>query len=85
VQDLGAEAVTRSEPPVLVETSAVVTVQPPGDGDIQGPPTVVLQVPKITCPMVMVAADPAIDSKFVAHPPRDTTFTIRSVAPTSCR
>ena len=68
-----------------LETSGVVTVQSPGDGDFQGPPTVVLHIPKITCPMVMVAADPEIDSKFVIPPPTDITFTIRSVAPTACR
>ena len=84
-QDLGAEPVTRSEPRVTLETSGVVTVQSPGDGDLQGPPTVVLHIPKITCPMVMVAADPEIDSKFVIPPPTDITFTIRSVAPTACR
>jgi hypothetical protein len=37
------------------------------------------------CPMVMVAADPEIDPKFLTQPPKDTTFTIRSVAPTACR
>jgi hypothetical protein len=37
------------------------------------------------CPMVMVAADPEIDPKFLTQPPKDTTFTIRSVAPTVCR
>lgn len=84
-QDLGAEPVTRSEPRVTLETSGVVTVQSPGDGDLQGPPTVVLHIPKITCPMVMVAADPEIDSKIVIPPPKDITFTIRSVAPTACR
>jgi hypothetical protein len=85
VQGLDAEPVTRSEPRVTLETSGVVTVQSPGDGDFQGPPTVVLHIPKITCPMVMVAADPEIDSKFVIPPPTDITFTIRSVAPTACR
>jgi hypothetical protein len=85
VQDFGADPVTRSEPRVTLETSGVVTVQSPGDGDFQGPPTVVPHIPKITCPMVMVAADPEIDSKFVTPPPKDTTFTIRSVAPTACR
>jgi hypothetical protein len=84
-QDLGAEPVTRSEPRVTLETSGVVTVQSPGDGDFQGPSPVVLHIPKITCPMVMVAADPEIDSKFVIPPPTAITFTIRSVAPTACR
>lgn len=87
VQDRGAERLTRSEPRVTVDTTSVVTVtvQSPDEGDFQGPPIVVLHVPKITCPMVMVAADPEIDSKFVTQPPKDTTFTIRSVAPTACR
>jgi hypothetical protein len=85
VQGLGAETLTRSEPRITVEPSGVSTVQSPEDGNSQGPPVVVLHVPKITCPMVMVAADPEIDPKFVTQPPKDTTFTIRSVAPTACR
>jgi hypothetical protein len=85
VQDVGAEAVTRSEPRAPVESPGVITGRSPGDGDFQGPPVVVLHGPKITCPIVMVAADPEIDPKFVSQPPEDTTFTIRSVAPTACR
>jgi hypothetical protein len=70
VQDLGTEALTRTEPRITLEASGVIKVQSPGDGNVQGgPPVVVLESPKITCPMVMVAADPEIDS----------------VAPTACR
>ena len=76
---------TRSDTRIAVEASRVMTIQSPDDGIAGGPPVVVLEVPTITCPMVMIAANPEIDPRFVTRPPKDTTFTIRSVTPTACR
>jgi hypothetical protein len=85
VPAVAAEALTKSVAAIRVDAPRVVTAQTPGDGKAQEPPLVVLEVPTITCPMVIVAADPDVDPKVGAPPPTDMTFTIRPVAPTACR